>query len=372
MRKLLTLLPFLLFLSCHNGQKPVEKKAIPHKTTASKPADNEPKEDIQYSEKQLVGFLDSIGQLPTQPLADIDAFQADSAFRSPIQMDTALSLKDLNILKRAALKGVINVNTAKRIFKNKHIDIGCTEKSIFLTYKTGLTPVLFYSFDKNKHDFDEYALCIGDPDHCDDAFLYFFKKNKIISRHNLNTRFGSDLKFYKDTDGKTVVYYGNWFSEGSGIWWFNYYFYKYYNGKLIPVLNELGNGNMQEFWGLRILWLESTIIKTNPLTMKMVYYQQFDKLHDDTDKTYYEYGPRILDDSTIVKYTWDEKSKTLQGQYQNSKINKAQILSYYLEKNDLLYINAYYKLLKASLFDNKKRQWTLDYLNKVKNYYQKK
>ena len=372
MKKLLILLPFLLLLSCHNGQKPVAKKAVPYKIAISKQKNTDPPDDIQYSDKQLVDFLDSIGRLPTQPLADKDAFEADSAFKSPKQMDTVLSLKDLQTLKRAAFKGVIRVNTTKRIFKNKDIDITCTEKSIFLTYKTGLIPVVFYSFDKNKHDFDEYALCMGDPDHCENAFLYFFKKNKIIARHNLNTRFGSDLKSFKDTDGKTVVYYGKWFSEGSGICWFNYFFYKYYNGKLIPVLNELGNGNMQEFWGLRILWLESTIINTNPLTMKMVYYQQFEKLHDDTDKTYYEYGPRILDDSTIIKYAWDEKSKTLQGQYENSKINKAQILSYYLEKNDLLYINAYYKLLKASLLDNKKRRWTLDYLNKVKNYYGRK
>ena len=44
----------------------------------------------------------------------------------------------------------------------------------------------------------------------------------------------------------------------------------------------------------------------------------------------------------FVQYAWNEQIKTLQGQYQNSKINKPQILSYYLQDNELLFVNANY------------------------------
>ena len=146
---------------------------------------------------------------------------------------------------------------------------------------------------------------------------------------------------------------------------FNYFFYKYDGDKLIPILNELQNGNIQGSLGTRVLWLESTIQKTNPLTIKMVYYSQF-AIKDDEHGAY---GPMIINDSTTVQYLWDEHAKTLQGQYAKSKISKAQILSYYLEHNDFLFMNSYYSTLKAALRDKAKSKLILEYLNKVKNIY---
>ncbi len=353
---------FLILLSCDNRQKINSKMKNLVPSTSLKLVDKKDRKSIQYSEQQLETFLDSIGQLPTQPLADITAFEADSIFKNQSQSDSAISLKDFNILKRAAYKGVIPVNTARRIFRNNSIDSNCNVKSIFLTYKKGLIPLVYFPFDKNKSDFNEYAICIGDPEHCANAYLYFFKDNKIIARHNGSNRYGLELKHYKDIDGKTIVYYIYEFSDGSGEWWNNFFFYKYNKGKLIPVLDELQNGNMQNL-NPRVLWLESFVQKTNPLTIKMVYYDQFPDLNKD------DYGTRIIDDSTSVQYIWNEQSNTLEGQYGSSKISKAQIISYYLGHNDLLFINSYYKTLKSSLLDKTQRQSTLNYLNKEKNYY---
>ena len=355
---------FLTLLSCNNRHKTNNKKTNLDSSVISKPVNKIERKSTQYSDQQLETFLDSIGQLPTQPLADTTAFEADSIFKNQLQLDSVISLKDFNILKYAARKGVIAVNTARRIFGNNDIDSNCNEESIFLTYKKGLIPVVYFPFDKKK-DFNEFAICIGDPEHCGNAYLYFFKANRIIARHNGYNRDGLELKHYKDMDGKTVVYYSEEFDRGSGIWWFNFFFYKYDGNKLMPILNELENGNLQQPspWGFRTLWLESFVQKTNPLIIKMVYYGQF------PDTTKAGVGTRIIDDSTSVQYIWNEQSKTLEGQYGKSKISKAQVLSYYLGKNDFLFINSYYKTLKSSLLDTAKRKSTLNYLNEVRNYY---
>ena len=42
----------------------------------------------------------------------------------------------------------------------------------------------------------------------------------------------------------------------------------------------------------------------------MVYYQTF----SDSEES-----PKFINDSTIVQYTWDEKTKTLVGNYENQK-----------------------------------------------------
>jgi len=318
---------------------------------------------LQHTKRQLEDFLDSVGHLPTGPLANKAAFYADSVFTHQQQMDTLISIKDLNTLKKAIRKGAINVKSAVRIFKNPKIDASCTEKSINLTYKPGLTPIEFYPFSKNKNGFDEYGICIGDPDHCENACLYFFKGNKVIAMHIFYERFAPGLHHYKDSDGKTVIYYEFDFNEGTGNWWFNYFFYKYDNDKLIPVLNELANGNSQGGYNTRVLWLKSSIQKTRPLSIKMVYYDQFTSPMTDSP---YVYGPRFLDDSTIVKYSWDGRKKKLVGNYDQTKIKKAQILTYY-GGNELLFINAYYETLKASLHDKEKRKGTLGYLDLVMN-----
>ena len=78
---------------------------------------------------------------------------------------------------------------------------------------------------------------------------------------------------------------------------------------------------------------------------------------------------RLIDDSSFVQYVWDEKSRTLLGNYEKTKINKPKILTYFVADNELLFINTYYKTLKSCLQDNIKRQFILNYLNQVKNYY---
>src|SRR6185437_5325911 len=113
-------------------------------STISKPVNKIARTSVQYSDQQLETFLDSVGQLSTQPLVNTVAFFADSVFKNQLQLNSIISLKNFNTLKRAARKGVIAVNTARRIFQNNNIDSNCNEKDILLTYKKGFIPVVYF------------------------------------------------------------------------------------------------------------------------------------------------------------------------------------------------------------------------------------
>jgi hypothetical protein len=355
MKHLIFILTLLTLISCKNGQNPTNQKNNSNSLQTGKDSSNENRKSIQYSDEQIENFLDSIGQLPTQPLMDKVAFISDSIFENQQQLDISVKNSDFEKLKQGCKVEQLDIKTVKSIFGEIKIDSA--------SLKDGMIPFTFVSFDKNKKEFKEFAVCLGYADAGWSCEMYFFSGNKIVAKHNINHRYGLELEHYKDIDGKTVVYYKENYQSGTGIWWFNFYFYKYYNNKLIPILNELENGNLQFPWSTRVLWLESTIQKTNPLTLKMVYYQAFSDSAE---------SPKYINDSTFVQYSWDDKTKKLVGNYDKSKISKAQILTYYLEDNELLFINAYNELLKNNLQDKRFRQSTFNYLNEVKNHYDNK
>ena len=128
----------------------------------------------------------------------------------------------------------------------------------------------------------------------------------------------------------------------------------------MPVLNILADGNLNAMSGHNYT-LESSIINNNPLTIKMVYNHE---LFDSNDSIY-----SVVDDSTIVQFKWDEKSLSFVGNYEQSKISKLQILTYYNLGNQLLFINVYNQVLKEKLKNNATRHAVLFYLSDVKSYY---
>jgi hypothetical protein len=358
MRIIYYILTIFLLTNCGAGQRKNENVEL--KTTDTTETDHK---EIRYTDQQLETFLDSIGSLSPSLLADSVAFVADFTFKNQLQMDKVISQTDFTKLKRGIKKEeifrTIDIKTAKNIFGEIQVD------SSF--FAEGKIPVTFFSFDKRKDDFNEFAICLGSTEAGEygwSCVLYFFKGNKIIAKHYIYHRYGLELENYKDSDGKTIIYYKENFGSGTGIWQFNFYFYKFYEDKLIPILNELENGNLNGWGSRRSFWLEAFVTNTIPLTLKMVFHQE---LNDTMDNI-----PKIVDDSTFVQYTWDEKTRTLVGNYKKSKINKFQTLTYYLADNELLFINTYYSTLKDCLKDKTKRNIVLNYLNYIKNHYEKK
>lgn len=259
---------FVLFLiiGCGDAHQPSEKTVhLKIKANKTSVADTVEKPMIQFSDQQLEAFLDSIGKLPTQPLADQVSFSADSEFKKFTQpVSREVSAIDIVALKQAGRLGSVDLQLARRIFGELEVDSTCNAAGLLDSVKKGSVYLHYFKFGINKNGEDEFAVRVGDPEHCQGSEIYYFSGNKVIAKQNGYSRyFDDDVKYFTAADGEAIVYRLYEFDHGSGIWWLNYFFYKYEDGKLIPVLNLLQNGNMQAFWGPRVLWLESTVQKNH-------------------------------------------------------------------------------------------------------------
>lgn len=316
---------------------------------------------IAYPEKELINFLDSVGKLNPDIWANEVSFYPDSLFKNQKSLNNQLSETDFKTLKSGCKKKILAVDFVKRIFPDFQPDTAYFKQEI----EEGNLPVEFYSFDADEDEFKHFAIVPAyDDGYSWECLVYFFDQNKLVGEHKVYHRYGLDLEHFKDNDNKTVFYYRQNFQSGSGIWWYNYNFYKYSDNAIIPVLNELQNANLQYYWSVRSYWLETSIVTTNPLTLKMYYYNEFpDRIEGEPIQ--------ILEDSTEIIYNWDNHQNQFIADFTNSKLDRYKILSYYLADNELLFINSQYKLLKDLIADKNqvKRQSTLDYLNEVKNEY---
>jgi hypothetical protein len=214
-------------------------------------------------------------------------------------------------------------------------------------------------FDSNKNQPEKFAFYLGVDIgsaawECD---VYFINRDLLIAKHHVNHRYGLEMNHYQDEEGKTVIYYKENFQSGSGIWWFDYYFYRYEGNTLVPVLKELQNGNLSMFPSNRSRWLEAKVTNTRPLTLKMIYYLTGENWED------------IFRDSTLVQYLKDSKSNMLKGNYANSKLTEEQILAFNLGSyDDLFFIRAHYDVLKRLVNgkDKAKRKLVFYFLNEAK------
>ena len=305
----------------------------------------------QYSQKTLIQFLDSIGHLDNSKLQTKLRHYSDSIYNSRHNLNIVLNTKDFVKLKQAIKNKYIDIKTAKRFFKFPIDTSFIKNDKLFIE---------FLSFDKQRRDYNEFAISIGIPDCSWENDLYFFKGNRIISHHHIFHRYGLDIKNYIDVDGRNVVYYKENFGSGTGVWQFNYYFYKYFDTKLKPVLNVIENGNLNAGFSYRNFWLETFVVKTNPLTLKFVYNWDIADAKDNR--------MQMQNDSTEVIYNWDSESNTYIGNYYD-KINPNDFLTYYIENNDVYTINVHYNDFKTIIEskDFKKRKAVLNYLNNIKN-----
>ncbi|MGI4864294.1 MAG: hypothetical protein ACRYFZ_10260 [Janthinobacterium lividum] len=300
---------------------------------------------------QPEAFLDSVGRLPIAPLMADATQYADSVFTHQPMQGRVFSAADIHLLKQAQVTGFLKIQVARRILGDTSISSRSNEAVVDdSVVAQGLVRVRYLPFGA-----DEYGLDVGVSGHQGSA-MYFFKGNRLIARHETPYIYGQSLKYYRDAEGHAVVYYIYGFLRGSGNWWNQYFFYRYEGNRLVPVLSELQNGNQTGFgcMGARDYWLEATVQQINPLTLKMVYHVEM----PDTADT----APRLLDDSTLVVYRWNQQAGRLEGQYQRSKITYPQVLSYYASDTDLLFINTHYARLKQALADSVQRPATRRYL----------
>lgn len=312
-------------MGCQQTAGPVDENARP----------------MAYSEKQLESFLDSVGRLSIEPMVKQARHYSDSVFYGIQPLAINWREEDFSRLLVEAKKGGVSESLAQKYHLNYQKE---------MLYE-GKLPVLLFIFNLQK---GEFALSFG-PGASWGAEVYFFQNSRCVAKQHIEHRYGLEIEHYQDEEGKTIIYYKENFASGTGIWWFDYYFYRYEDGKLFPVLSELQNGNLSMIPAYRARWLESTIVDTNPLTLKMVYYLSG------------ENGDYIINDSTTVQYRWNVKTKMLKGDYEHSKLSQNQISAYNLGNgNDLFFIRSHYDMLKRLLKDKSKRKLVLYFLNEAK------
>ncbi len=357
----------LILLGCNNKPTYAVKNGTPKKVEKKPPSAE--KLIVKYTGKQLEAFLDSVGHLAQQPLADKVAFETDSMFKNFTKpMNRLVPVANFEQLKKAIKAKMITPRLARIIFGELSGDSTCNTNGLLDSVKKGYVHLSYFPFDK----FRQFAVRVSDAEHCNGSDLYFFSGNRIIAKQDGYSRyFDNDVQYYPAGDGNTIIYRMIEFESGSGIWWNQYFFYKYDGDSLIPVLNIPENTNLLQPspWGLRELWFESTVKRTKPLTIKMVYHQTLPDTTGpgDFDSVSYDHRPMIVNDSTVVKYSWNKQTKTLQPSFTGTKINQAQILTYYLNDNELLAINAYYAKYQKMMIRKKRRAYLVNYLNTVKS-----
>lgn len=307
------------------------------------------------NEDELERFLDSIGNLSSN-LKDYDfSFNEDSALTNQKQINRLSNQEDFAILKQLISstkenEGFIEPKLANRFFGTIDFDQSILED--------GKIPFTFISFDKKRDDFNEFAICLGNPTMSNRCDVFFCKANRVLTKHALYVKFGLEIEHFRNSEGKTVIYYKENFISGTGVWQNNYFFYQYNGNQLIPVLNYLEKSNLSG-WGPRNIWLQSEIIKTSPLTIKVTSY------HELTNKNNAEKVCKIGYESTNVQFKWDAPSGTYKPIRKANQMSDLQLLTYDLDANEQLFVHAYYKELKKGLKDKNKRQIILDYLQTV-------
>lgn len=312
-------------MGCQQNAAPVDENARP----------------MTYTEKQLESFLDSVGRLPIEPMVVEARHYSDSVFYGIEPLAVSWREEDFSRLLAEAKKGWVSESLAQKYHLNYQKEM----------LHEGKLPAESFIFNLQR---GEFALSFG-PGASWGAEVYFFQNSRCIAKQHIEHRYGLEIEHYVDEAGKTVIYYKENFASGTGIWWFDYYFYRYEDGKLLPVLSELQNGNLSMIPAYRSKWLESTIIETKPLTLKMVYYLSG------------ENGAYIINGSTNVQYRWDAKNRMLKGDYEHSNLSQNQILAYNLGTgNDLFFIRTHYDKLKQLMKDKSKRRLVFYFLNEAK------
>lgn len=297
-------------------------------------------------------YIDSIKNLEMDKYFDKVKHPSDSTYKNCFyiinkQMSDTKELKPIIMASRTKK---MQIKLAKQIFPDLKLDSNDFINNSYIAFNS-------FNFSDKRLTNKEMAIVPGDASGLKwSSDIYFIKGLNIISKHHNFHRYGVNINSFKDKNGQTVIYYTENFGSGSGIWQYNYFFFKIEREKIVPVLNTLKTGNLAA-WTDRDFNLNAEIIKTNPLTLKYKYNITINQ-HE------------IVSDSSIVEYRIDKKTGIYNPDFKNKTINKTKLLCYYLtQTDDILFINQYYDELKLILHGNNhdKKKAVIKFIKKNMN-----
>lgn len=306
----------------------------------------ESQETAPLTTAQANRFLDSIHAVDPRQWAEAAQIMPDSVFRSQQRMDIQLSPADFKAIHDQAKNGKLDL----RLFNLFALQEKLEKEQISDT----AVWVTLYEF-KGTEQFAVELYSLGW-----ESNTYFFDRNKVVAKHHIYHRYGLKIESFSD-GGETVIYYKQNFTSGAGVWWFNFNFYRYSAGQLIPALDLLENANMAYPNDYRTIYFEASVETTSPLTFKMIFQTELSRPQGYETDT-------LERDSTFVKYTWNNDSSSYEPDFSNTKLDRGKILSFYLQENELLYVHTHYQLLK-SIVNGKageKQKSVLKYLAEVR------
>ncbi len=304
-------------------------------------------ESSKFSIEEANQFLDSLHKVNPERWSTAAQLMPDSVFKSQQSLDVTLTTAEFETIQKEAKDGKLNL----KLFNKFSVNDKLKKEQI----SDGSVWVKIYPF-KNPDQFALEVYTLGWE--CD---VYFFDRNKVVAKHHIYHRYGLEIESFTNESNETVIYYKQNFTSGTGVWWWDYNFFKYTDHQLIPVLNVLQNANLANPNQYRMLWLETSIAKTAPLTLKMVYHTEIPQARGYESDT-------IENDSTLVEYHWNSANRTYEADFSKSKLSQNKIRSYYLQENELLFVHTHYEIFKKLVNgkDEQKRDAALKYLEEVK------
>jgi hypothetical protein len=299
-----------------------------------------------FSESEKFLYMDSISKINPREMIFKIAHDVDSVFNSSILINKTLSDREFIEIEKSKETGKISLKTARKVFNFTQDSIWIEKDSVFLKY---------YDLD----NYMDYAICFGEPSVTWENDFFFLKKNRLLIKRHIYHHGNLNFKFFQDVDNNTVVYWTECFGTGTGVWQYNYFFLKYFNQKIIPILNIIQNGNLRVGVSYRNFWIESKIVSTNPLKMKFEFNMDLpnESLNDRVE---------ILNDSSTIDFCWNENKTKLLGNF-NEKLKMSDIYCYYINTTENYNILQNINLLKKFLngTDSLKRKAVLYYLDNI-------
>jgi len=140
MRIAVILITMCVLAACKHTPKPPAVVAQAVKKSHPKPKVHAPEEipDIQYPESQLIAFMDSVKQLPTQALADKASHFADSIGEHfTVPLNRQFSASEFKLLQKAVKDSSIRFEDAERLFGKLDVSRDCSTKTLFDSVKKG-------------------------------------------------------------------------------------------------------------------------------------------------------------------------------------------------------------------------------------------
>jgi hypothetical protein len=208
----------------------------------------------------------------------------------------------------------------------------------------GSVPVKCYAFDP---PFNQYALVFGSTLGWSHQ-VFFFTGNQLVGVKEIFHKNGLEIRHFKNPQRETVVYIAQCIESGTGIWQYNWFFFKYQSGQIVPVLNVLKESNKFLPGESRSFAYESKFVAPSPFTLTADYEVLLPDLQSSP--------VRLRKMTENHAYTYSRENGELTRNKAAAALSAAQMTALHVYAREELFIHAFATHLKTALMEGNLRQ----------------